>query len=310
MPVQRSTSRRAPTLVETLLELGDATSRNLEFAHRHDVFVSYGEETITEQNLLEIRRRHQHQIHVKTFPRREEAKNWADWEWHIIGTLATLKMRVQAKRVQRDDRLRIKHRVASSGAQQRELLLRESCSAGMKPTYCIYCTQAQRVAWQEPVSINRVDCFQAGCLLVDAHDVPETTADLPAIEEYCVPWHYLSIPRHYSCPPEITPEARKIVGRLDQAGRKSFDGEIHARWNVPSVAQLNGHESINFRDLGVHETNQRDLQSAPLGVGYNQRALAAEYERLSEQGVHRWVVIDVRQEERFEERTSPDGNGE
>ena len=45
-------------MVTTFLELGDATSRNLEFSHRPKVYVSYGEETITETNLLEIRRRH------------------------------------------------------------------------------------------------------------------------------------------------------------------------------------------------------------------------------------------------------------
>ena len=41
-----------PIITTTFLELGDATSRNLEFSHRDDVSVSYGEETITESNLL------------------------------------------------------------------------------------------------------------------------------------------------------------------------------------------------------------------------------------------------------------------
>ena len=38
-------------LTLTFLELGDATSRNLEFSHCDDVWMSYGEETITESNL-------------------------------------------------------------------------------------------------------------------------------------------------------------------------------------------------------------------------------------------------------------------
>ena len=54
-------------LQQTLLALGDETSRNLEFAHRDDVFVSYGEETITEHNLLEIRRWNSRITHIKTF---------------------------------------------------------------------------------------------------------------------------------------------------------------------------------------------------------------------------------------------------
>ena len=38
------------------LELGDVTSRNLEFLHCDDVWRSHGEEATTETNLLEIRR--------------------------------------------------------------------------------------------------------------------------------------------------------------------------------------------------------------------------------------------------------------
>ena len=59
----------------TLLELGDATSRNLEFAHRKDVHVSLGEEATTEHNLLEIRRRHWDSTRIETFPKPKEAKN-------------------------------------------------------------------------------------------------------------------------------------------------------------------------------------------------------------------------------------------
>ena len=184
-----------PSLPWTLLELGDVTSRNLEFAHRRDVFVSYGEETITEQNLLEFRRWHWPHTHVKTIPRREEAMNGANWEWHLIGRVRTLKMRVQAKRAQQDDRLRIRYRVRSSGKQQHELLVRESHAAGMKPTYCIYCTKAQREVWKPALAIEGVGWFQTGCFIVDARSVPGTTTDLSRIEHKCVPWHYLCMPR-------------------------------------------------------------------------------------------------------------------
>ena len=66
-------------LILTFLELGDATSRNLKFLHRDDVWVSYGEETITESNLLEITRRHPRLVRVRTFPKPVEATNGADW---------------------------------------------------------------------------------------------------------------------------------------------------------------------------------------------------------------------------------------
>ena len=39
-------------LLHTFLELGDAVSRNLAFAHANDDKISYGEKTVTETNLL------------------------------------------------------------------------------------------------------------------------------------------------------------------------------------------------------------------------------------------------------------------
>ena len=136
-------------LALTFLELGDATSRNLAFSHRDDVWVSYGEETITEANLLEIRRRHPGRVRVRTFPKPVEAKNGADWEWHIVGERRTLRMRVQAKRLQRNCVLKVRHKVKSSGKQQRALLIDGAKTDGMKPVYCIYCTERQRTVWKE-----------------------------------------------------------------------------------------------------------------------------------------------------------------
>ena len=172
-------------IVTTFLELGDATSRNLEFSHREDVLVSYGEETITENNLLEIRRRHPDRVHVETFSRAEEAQRGADWEWHIVGHKWTLKMRVQAKRVQCNGRLKIKYK------QQREVLLDRAKDANMRPLYCIYCTEPQRSLWTQSHPKYDVEGYQTGCLLADANDVPVTTTKLGEIEHKCIPWHYL-----------------------------------------------------------------------------------------------------------------------
>ena len=69
-------------LTLTLLELGDATSRNLGFSHCDDVWVSYGEEAITETSLLEIGRRHLRLVRVRTFPKMVEATHGGVWEWH------------------------------------------------------------------------------------------------------------------------------------------------------------------------------------------------------------------------------------
>lgn len=293
----------AMDLQQTLLALGDETSRNLEFAHRDDVFVSYGEETITEHNLLEIRRWNPRITHIKTFHKQEEGRNGADWEWHIIGRVHTLKMRVQAKRVQRNNTLRIKHRVKSSGRQQRDLLIEAAELARMKPIYCIYSTEAQRAIWKQPMSTNGLGLFQSGCLVARANDVPETTTRLSAIEDKCVPWHFLCLPA------EVARERRSDALRFAPANRlPRFPDQPYGRndktagWDAPSINELNGERDERFDPTGVHETNERDLESLDSGTGYNSRARRREYSRLSEHGIHRWVVIDVRHEDPAENR--------
>ncbi len=129
------------TLLYSLLELGHATSQNLGFAHRDDVYISYGEETITEGNLLELRRRHPTIVHLKTFDKRKEASNGADWEWHITGRARQFRMRVQAKRIQRDNKLKIPHKVQSSRRYQIELLIDDAKINRLKPVYCFYASE-------------------------------------------------------------------------------------------------------------------------------------------------------------------------
>lgn len=88
-------------LICTVLGVGDATSRNLRVSHCDDVWVSYGEETITETKLLEIRRRRPRVVAIRSFPKQIEAMNGADWEWHIVGLRRTLRVRVDGKRLRR-----------------------------------------------------------------------------------------------------------------------------------------------------------------------------------------------------------------
>ena len=165
--------------------LGDATSRNLEFSYRPDVPISYGEETITESNLLELRRRHSDVIYLRTFSKHRESKIGSDWEWYIVGHKCTLKIRVQAKRVQSNNVLKIPYTVAGSGSQQRKLLIESAQAARMRPMYCIYSTESQRRLWSQRGNL------QTGCLLADAGKLPLYTGRLSYIEWACWPWHYL-----------------------------------------------------------------------------------------------------------------------
>lgn len=266
-------------MVTTFLELGDATSRNLEFSHREDVHVSYGEETITEHNLLEIRRRHCKRICLETFPKSKEAQNGADWEWHIIGDCLTLKMRVQAKRTQyKKGGLRIKYN------DQRKQLLDMSKCEDMKPIYCFYCTEPQRSFWKQAQENGNFVGFQTGCLLADANDVPETAKKLCEVEDKCIPWHYLIQREEFVlCKSDglISARAAKVVG-LDQADREQETN----RWKAPTIEDLNGQGNSDFDHTGVHET---------IGEGLRQLSYPQDnFAKIPDRGIHRRLVMDVR----------------
>lgn len=292
-------------MTATFLELGDATSRNLEFSHRDDVSVSFGEETITEINLLEIRRRHPNRVRVRTFPKALEAKTGADWEWLIIGRKLTITMRVQAKRLQCNDVLKIKHKVASTGIQQRQLLIDGAKADKMRPVYCIYCTEKQRGIWKLTSLPAMQEGFQAGCLLADASDVPLTTRKLKEIEEVCIPWHFLfnRLATSYHKLEFIQSTGGKFEdcfisstlspnhlnsNEMRQAG--------HSGWNAPTIDDLNNDTDRDFDRAGVRETTDEDRERLKPETAVGRRIAQYDEARLRERGIHRMMVIDVQEE--------------
>lgn len=185
-------------LLNSLLELAHATSQNLDFAHQQGVNVSYSEETITETNLLELRRRHPGVITLRTFGKNAESKNGADWEWHIIGRARRFGMRVQAKRLQQNNVLKISHVVKSSKAEQIDLLIADAKASGLMPVYCFYASEKQRTKWKASAGSGVTSPFEFGCLLASAHRVRrKMPKSLSEIESDCVPWHFLVDQRRF-----------------------------------------------------------------------------------------------------------------
>lgn len=296
-----------PGIAATFLELGDATSRNLEFSHRRNVSVSFGEETITEINLLEIRRRHPERVHVWTFTKAQEAKIGADWEWHIVGRERTAKMRVQAKRLQRNDVLKITHKVSSSGDQQRDLLLSGAQADGMKPIYCIYCTEPQRGIWTEITAPSGYRSYHTGCLLVDANDVSLATRRLHEIEDRCIPWHYL-VERSafvYDKQEFINENLDALVIRtyasigLIPTPTDGDEWELARRrgWNAPTIDDLNEDTGRDFDGTGVAETTDEDRARLEAGTAAGRQIARQDQERAHARGVSRMMAIDVRDAE-------------
>lgn len=231
-------------LVETMMHLGDMTSRNLDFSYRRNVPVSYGEETITESNLLELRRHHSDVVHLRTFSKHQESKNGADWEWRIIGNVRSLVMRVQAKRVQRNDVLRIRHTVGQTDRQQHDLLVETAKADDMKPMYCIYCTERQRIHWRQ------IGGLQTGCLLVDAERLSENVSSLGLIESACWPWHFL-----------FDADLVQLKGVDAKAG---FHLPPSLVWDGPNFLELNENSERNVNLVGVRDNSTLDFPKLTL----------------------------------------------
>ena len=299
-------------MAATFLELGDATSCNLAYSHRQNVGVSYGEETITETNLLEIRRRHPKHVHLHTFSKHAESRNGADWEWHIIGRRRTLKMRVQAKRVQRNEVLKIAHEVKSSGDHQRDLLIASATATRMKPVYCIYCTECQREIWTRNQVLSGFRSFETGCLLAGAEDVPQHTRRLVEIEERCKPWHHLFFPGvlkfgEFEYFEVDAGDLIEFVGiRQPVSHAFAIDGvkapADDSGWNAPTVDDLNEDTDREFDRTGVEETNEEDRARLEPDTEHGREMADWDEKRLRELCLSRMLVMDVRGDPESDER--------
>ena len=291
-------------ITTTLLELGHATSKNLEFAQRDNVSVSYSEETITETNLLEIRRCHPEVVNLYTFSKAKEALTGADWEWHIIGRSLTLKMRVQAKRIQANNILRIKHKVRSSGIEQREVLINGAIEDNMKAIYCIYCTEHQRQIWKQNDESGAPKVFQAGCLLADAADVQLTTRKLEDIESTCIPWHYLCTRSTFiHAKTELLKEAdlkhqtHQIISSTptpNSVRRNDITEPNNTGWNAPTIEDLNENTGRKFDRTGVSQTRGEELTRLQPETTLGRELIEYDRIKLRKRGIQRMMVIDIR----------------
>lgn len=278
-------------LLNSLLELAHATSENLAFAHRKDVDVSYGEETITETNLLELRRRHPAMIQLKTFGKPLEAKNGADWEWHIIGRARSFGMRVQAKRLQQDNVLKIRHIVKSSGKEQIDLLIEDAKMHQLMPVYCLYSSEQQRQKWKVSNQHHGITSpFEFGCLLASAHKVrAKNPKSLAAIEADCVPWHYLADRRRFRRLSEVG-----IVE--DETTTQFLNAEGILQFPVPETGEADSALGDIFPT--IDELNNFDIEM-PGRAGIFERRGDAVRPEISEdifhkRGISRLIEIDVR----------------
>ena len=228
-------------------------------------------------------------------------------------------MRVQAKRLQCNGVLKVKHKVKSSGRQQRSLLIAGARVARMKPVYCIYSTERWRTIWTQPKGLPGYRTFETGCLLADAADVPLWTRKLDEVEQECIPWHFLF-------EPTVSMQWRSEIAKLDYEGLVQFDSAGRSLmpvvadgqaavppessgWNAPTIDDLNEDTGRDFDCTGVEKTKAEDRARLEPETDEGRRIVRSDGERLRELGICRMMVMDVRGEPESNERFEWYGRG-
>ena len=221
-------------------------------------------------------------------------------------------MRVQAKRVQSNGVLKVRHTVKSSGEEQRDLLIAGARAARMKPVYCIYCYEPQRNVWTQGQAVPGFRSLETGCLLADAAHVPRTTTKLGAIEDKCRPWHHLFAPavamgeewEAFAVEAEAffgfvwmrQPPVPPIrVGTIMEAPDDSG-------WNAPTVDDLNEDRDREFDWTGVAETTGEDLARLEPETDAGLGVARFDGERLGGLGIRWMMAMDVRGDAESDER--------
>ncbi len=97
------------------------------------------EETITDINLLDLKRARLANVHVRKVSRKREARTGLDWEWWI-GSDRTgwWRYAVQAKKMDQSGRYDLRKKVRKRGQFQLRILEEYARLKGCVPLYCLY----------------------------------------------------------------------------------------------------------------------------------------------------------------------------
>lgn len=168
--------------------------------------LSYTEETITENFLLHLKKYNPNEIHFKSFKKKEERINGADWEWWIGRNGQWNGMRVQAKRIKLPDEKFESLFYKSKKAINRQIdyLIESAKNNNLTPIFTLYCysenvTQLREMKqhcyerWNGPF-------YQSGCLVAHAQNIESRgSKKLEDIMNFSFPWHLLVC----KCPTEF-----------------------------------------------------------------------------------------------------------
>jgi hypothetical protein len=181
------------SLCQTFRDLSFQTWRLLEKARN----VSHQplEETITDNNIIELKSRHTHEVITTTYTRHQEAKTGADWEWWFTNTdkSAWFGVRVQAKILN----LTTERFAVLNYKNQTNVLINDAQKNGLYPLYCFYSQWALSTSHSPNKYLTFPDAPESyGCSIVDAHTIKnnknnKNSNTLASVMTNAFPWSCL-----------------------------------------------------------------------------------------------------------------------
>jgi hypothetical protein len=181
------------SLCATFEALAERTWHYLDAAQQTEIRI--GEETLTDINLIDIQRRHEHEVLSVKFTRAQESKNGADWEWWFLWRGYAYGFRLQAKK------LYPKFAYTSlygDGRTQATTLLTTAIADDVVPLYCFYNYEPNSDSSDWPGLPARTPIEQMGCAIAPAQAVEAEVVGRrasPTIERlapYEEPWRVLA----------------------------------------------------------------------------------------------------------------------
>jgi hypothetical protein len=166
--------------------------------------IHYGEEGLTDANLLEIGARHPKEVRTRKFKKHEESRFGADWEWWFVGKSGYLGFRVQAKVIDLESGVfeHLHYRRGKKGvySYQSDTLIDDAFLYRPQriPLYCLYSNwdtsgNQYRYSWncrKYNRSVRSYGCAIVSALAVKANRLKKKR-DLNSLLPHMHPWHCL-----------------------------------------------------------------------------------------------------------------------
>jgi len=193
------------TLCDTFRELAQWTWYMLAKARFADSQI--GEETLTDLNILELKLRHVCEVYTRTFNKRQEGKNGADWEWWFTGSSGKwIGFRVQAKviDIRTDSFEHLHYKKDKDSKFQCDILIETALKKRrphrpLIPLYCLYSnwnSLSQTPDWRCQTYFPLEQSY--GCSILSAFEVYYLRTgykikkkSLKDLLNYMKPWHCL-----------------------------------------------------------------------------------------------------------------------